>query len=121
MLVDPVTVAAAAPTPELKMAIIRQDNYGSERLDTNNGGYAIITTHSTSKSGSKHYLRIAQTKDAVNPYSGVTQRLQATVSVSISRPTFGFDDAQMVALVKALTDYLYDTEVTTARILQFQS
>jgi hypothetical protein len=27
----------------------------------------------------------------------------------------------MVALTKAITDYLFDSEVTTARILQFQS
>lgn len=121
MLVDPVTIAAAAPTPELKFSVIRADNYGSERLDTNNGGYSIVTNHTTSKNGAKHYLRLSQTLDAVNPYSGVTQRLQANVSMSISRPSFGFDDATMVALIEALIDYLGDSEVTPARILQFQS
>lgn len=121
MLVDPITIAAASPTPELKFAVIRSDGYGAERVDTNNGGYALVIQHSTSKNGARHYLKLSQTVDAANPYSGVTQKLLATVSLSISRPAFGFDDAAMVALIKALTDTLADSEVTSAKILQFQS
>lgn len=121
MLVDPVTVAAASPTPELKLAVIRSDGYGSERVDTNNGGYAVVTQHTTSKNGARHYLRLSKTVDAANPYTGVTQKVQASVSLSISRPQFGFDDTAMIAVTKALVDYLNDSEVTTARILQFQS
>lgn len=121
MLIDPVTVAAASPTPLLTLAIIKQDGYGSERVDTGNAGYRVITQHTTSKNGDRHYLRMSKVVDAANPYTGVTQKVEASVSISMSRPQFGFDDTAMVALVKALTDYLYDTEVTTARILQFQS
>lgn len=121
MLVDPITVAASSPTPELKLAVIRSDGYGSERVDTNNGGYAMVIQHSTSKNGARHYLKISKTVDAMNPYSGITQKLLASVSLSIAVPQFGFDDTAMVALVKALTDTLADSEVTTARILQFQS
>lgn len=121
MLADPITIAAASPTPQLTFAVIRSDGYGSERVDTGNGGYGLVIQHSTSKNGNRHYMKISQTVDAANPYSGVTQKLVATVSLSISRPSFGFDDTAMVALVKALTDTLADSEVTTAKILQFQS
>jgi hypothetical protein len=121
MLADPITIAAASPTPELKLAMIRHDNYGAERLDTNGGGYSLVINHERSRSVTRHYLRMSKVVDAVNPYSGVTQPKTASVSLSISRPEFGFDDNAMVALIKALTDTLNDSEVTPLRILQFQS
>lgn len=121
MLVDPVTVAAAGPTPELKLSVTKSDGYGSERVDTNGGGYTVITQHSKSGKGTRHYLQILQTVDAVDPYSGLTKKQLASVSLTIQRPLFGFTDAAIVALAKALTDYRDDSEVTTARLIQFQS
>lgn len=121
MLPDPITIAAAAPTPALVWTVIRSDGYGSERIDSGGNPYRLTINHAQNKSGNRHYLRVAQTVDAVNPYSGLTQPKVATASLSISRPDFGFTDAEMVALVKALTDTLFDTEVTTAKILQLQS
>lgn len=121
MLADPITIAASAPTPELVFAIIKHDNYGSERIDTNGGGYALTINHERSKATTRHYLRVTQTVDAVHPYTGLTQSKVAAVSLSVSRPEFGFTDAAMAALIKALTDTLADGEVTSARILQLQS
>lgn len=121
MLADPVTIAANSPTPGLVLAIAKSDGYGSERVDTNAGGYTVVTNHSTGKTGNRHYVKITKTVDAVNPYSGLTQKKVATVSLSIAEPDFGFTPAAMVALTQALQDYLNDSEVTTARILQFQS
>ena len=121
MLADPVTVAAASPTPELKLAVVKADGYGSERVDTNAGGYSSIINHAKTKKGTRHYLQLLLTKNATDPYSGLTQQVVASVSFTINRPSFGFSDADMVALAKALTDFRDDSEVTTARILQFQS
>jgi hypothetical protein len=122
MLADPVTVAAAAPTPALVMSIIRSDGFGSERIDTGGNGYSIITNHSRPKNGgSKHYVQLTKVVDAVDPYSGLTKKQTASVSLTIVRPGFGFTDAEMVALAKALTDYRDDSEVTTLRLLQFQA
>jgi hypothetical protein len=122
MLPDPVTVAAASPTPSLVLAVVKSDGYGSERVDTGGNGYSVITNHSRPKGGGdKHYVQMTQTLNATNPYSGLVQKQVASVSLTIVRPAFGFTDAAMVALRKALTDYLDDSEVTTARILQFQS
>lgn len=122
MLVDPVTVAAAAPTPVLVLALVKSDGYGSERVDTGGNGYTVITNHSKPKGGgTKHYVQMTQTLNAVNPYTGLTQKKVASVSLTISRPDFGFTDAAMVALAKALTDYRDDSEVTTARLLQLQA
>lgn len=121
MLVDPVTITAAAPTPALVLAIVKSDGYGSERVDTGGNGYVVITNHSQSKQGDRHYIKMTKSVNAVSPFNGLTQKKVASVSLSITRPEFGFTDADMVALCKALTDYRDDSEVTTARLLQFQS
>lgn len=122
MLVDPIAVAAAAPTPALNFTIVKQDGYGSERKDSGGNGYAVITSHSYQKGGGdKHYVQMTQTVNAVDPYSALTKKQIASVSLTIVRPSFGFTDAQMVALCKALTDYRDTSTVTTARLLQFQS
>lgn len=121
MLPDPVTVAANSPTPELVLSVIRSDGYGSERVDTNGAGYAVIVNHTPGKAGNRHYVKISQGVDAVNPYNGLTQKQSASVSLSISRPQFGFDDAEVVALIKALFDFVNDAEVTPLKIVQLQS
>lgn len=122
MLPDPVTIAAAAPTPALVFTIVKQDGYGSERVDTGGNGYTVTINHQRTKGGGdKHYVQMTQTVNATDPYSGLTKKQVASVSISISRPSFGFTDAAMVALAKALTDFRDDSEVTTAKLLQFQS
>jgi len=122
MLVDPVTIPAASPTPALVLAITKQEGYGSERVDSGGNGYTVTTSHSKPKGGgSKHYVQMTQSLDATNPYTGATQKQVASVSLTIVRPAFGFSDAAIVALAKALTDYRDDSEVTTARLIQFQS
>jgi hypothetical protein len=126
MLADPITVAANVTTglehPELKLSVVRSDGYGSERRDTNAGGYSTIINHSsTNKGNSRHYLQLLLTKDAVNPYTTLTQKQVASVSLTINRPNFGFTDADMVKLVSAFTDLLADSEVTPLKLLQQQS
>jgi hypothetical protein len=122
MLADPVSVAAASPTPALALTIVKQDGYGSERVDSGGNGYTVIINHSRPKGGGdKHYVQILQTVNATDPYSGLTKKQVASCSLTISRPAFGFTDAQMIALCKALTDFRDTGTVTTARLLQFQS
>ncbi len=120
-LPDPITVAAASPTPQLVLSTVRFDGYGSERVDTGGNGYTTVINHTPGKNGNRHYVKISQKVNAVNPYSGLTQAKEASVSMSISRPDFGFTDAAMVALVVALRDFVFDTEVTPAKLLQNQS
>jgi len=105
----------------LTFAVIKSDGYGSERVDTGGAGYSLITNHSKGKNGNRHYLQLLQTVNATDPYTGLVRAQTASVSIAVSRPPFGFTDAAMVALMKALTDYRDDTEVTSLRILQFQS
>lgn len=122
MLPDPVTVAASAPTPALVFAVVKSDGYGSERVDTGGNGYTVIINHSRPKGGGdRHYVQMLKTVNATDPYSGLVRKQTASVSITISRPSFGFTDADMVALAKALTDFRDDAEVTTAKLLQFQS
>ncbi len=121
MLADPISIAANSPNPAVTFAIIRSDAYGSERVDTSGGGYSTIINHSKTKSGNRHYLQVILNKDATDPYSGLTKPVKASASISISRPPFGFSDTDLINLVKLLTDTLADSEVTTAKLIQFQS
>jgi len=121
MLADPVDIAAASPTPALSFALVKQDGYGSERRDGTNG-YSVITNHQALKGGGdKHYLQILQTVVAPDPITGVNKKYVASCSLTIVRPVTGFTDAAIVALCKALTDYRDDAQVTTARLIGFQS
>jgi hypothetical protein len=121
MLADPITIAANSPNPEIKLAIIKQDGYGSERTDTNGGGYSTLINHTTVKAGRRHYLKLSLTKDATDPYTALTKSVQASVSLSIARPPNGFSDTDIINLVKAFTDTLADSEVTPAKLIQQQS
>lgn len=121
MLVDPVTVAAAAPIPQLVLAVVKSDGYGSERVDTGGNGFSTIISHTPGKNGNRHYVKLTWTKDATNPYSGLVQKQSVSVSLSIARPSFGFSDVDCVDIVEALRDFIFDTEVTPARLIQMQS
>lgn len=122
MLPDPVSISASSPNPALVLAVIKSDGLGSERVDTGGNGYTVVINHQRNvKSGNRHYVQLAVTKDATNPYTTLTQSQRCAVSLSISRPAFGFSDADVVAAVKALTDFLADSEVTPAKLIQFQS
>lgn len=120
-LPDPFTIAAAAPTPSLVFARIRMDGYGAEYVDTGANGYTVVINHTPSKKGNRHYVKLTQVKNATNPYSGLTQSMTASVSLSVSRPEHGYTDADMAALVAALIDVIEDSEVTATKLLQNQS
>lgn len=121
MLIDPITVAASAPTPALTFKVVRSDGYGAERWDIPNG-YQLTFNHSTNPaSGERHYMKVSQTLNATSPYTGQVSKQTATVSISASFPAFGWDASTKVALLKALTDTLADSDVTPANFLGFQS
>lgn len=120
-LVDPITVPASAPTPALTFSVKKRDGYGSERADVTNN-YKLTFSHSSpSNNGERHYMKVDQTVDAVNPYTGGTSKQTASVSISASFPAFGWTAAQKAALVKALTDTLADVDVTAAKWLEGES
>lgn len=121
MLPDPITVAAASPTPALNFYIVKSDAYGSERRHDGADKYRLVINHTDGKNGARHYLQVLKTVDAESPYTGLTSQQTATASITFFVPPFGFDQAAIVALVKALTDTLADTDVTTAKLFNFQS
>lgn len=121
MLIDPITVAAAAPTPALTFAVVSWNGEGSERKDVTNG-YGLRFAHSSnSKKGERHYMQITQTLTAVDPITGGNSIQTATVSISASFPAFGWTAAAKDALVKALLDTLNDGDVTITKFNSFQS
>jgi hypothetical protein len=121
MLIDPIAVAASAPTPALTFKVVRSDGYGSERWDIPNG-YQLTFNHTTSLTGGeRHYMKVSQTINATSPYTGDVSKQTANVSISASFPAFGWDASTKAALVKALTDTLADADVTVANFIAFQS
>lgn len=120
MLVDPIAVAAAAPTPALSFAVVKADGFGSERWDTANG-YQLSFNHSTSTAGERHYMKLSQTVNATSPYTALVSKQTASVSIAVQVPPFGWTQAQKEALVKALLDTLADADVTVTKFLAFQS
>lgn len=120
MLIDPITVAASAPNPALTLAIVNQDGFGTERRDTTGGGYSTIIQHAKIKDGERHYFQIIQEKDVTDPYTALVRRKKLSASVSISMPV-GFTAAEAVNLVKLLFDTINDADVTTTKLLQWQS
>jgi hypothetical protein len=120
-LIDPIAVAASAPTPALTFSVVKRDGYGAERWDVANG-YQLVFSHSTTPSnGERHYMKVSQTLDATSPYTGVISKQTASVSISASFPSFGWTAASKAALVKALTDTLADADVTIAKYVAFES
>lgn len=120
MLVDPITVAAVAPNPALSLAIVNQDSFGSERRDTNDGGYSTIINHAKIKDGERHYFQLILEKDVTDPYTSLVRRKKASASVSLTMPV-GFTATEMVNLYALLVGTIADTDVTATKLLQWQS
>lgn len=120
MLADPITIAASSPNPELKLAIVNQDSYGTERRDLNGGGYTSKIQHAKLKDGNRHYIQLLLAKDVTDPYTSIVRRKEASASLSMTIPN-GFSETEAVNLVKALLDTVADSEVTTLKLVQWQS
>lgn len=120
MFPDPIVVAADAPNPAYNFSVIRSDGYGAERRDPL-GLVGLVINHSTSKNGDRHYIQIRKTVDSTNPYNGLVSPQSATISISVSKPPFGFTDVQVGDLWTALMDTLTATDVSFADLLAFQS
>jgi hypothetical protein len=120
MFVDPIVVAANAPNPALNLSVIRSDGYGAERRDTS-ALYGLIINHSTSKNGDRHYFKLSKTINATNPYNSLVSPQSASISISVSKPAFGFTDAEVGDLWTAVQDVLTASGVDFDGLLAFQS
>jgi len=70
---------------------------------SNNGGeFVFDVVQGTTKDRFNRVMRFTQTKTAADPISSVNKQVSATVSVSINEPRWGFDDADLVALLTGL-------------------
>lgn len=123
-LPDPFTIAARAPTPALVFATVPRQlpkANGVVRVDAT-GVYECTITHDRDKkTGERHVVRVTETKDATNPYTGGLSRQTAFAAITFSFPSFGWDATQKTALVNAVIDVVQDAEVTIAKLLQDQA
>lgn len=120
MFIDPITVAAHAPTPALTFSIVQFDGMKSVRSDATND-YSLVIEHTPTKSGKRHYMQIKKRLLVVDPISAGSSYQEASASLTVFVPKYGFDAATMTALITALTDTLADADVTAAKLLQDQS
>lgn len=120
MLTDPLAVAASSPNPAYSYVRIKSDGYGSEYLDVATKTSMIIN-HERGKSNDRHYLKLSVPKDAVNPYTSQTQRQILVASLSVTVPSFGFTETEVVNFVKQMLDTLADADFTVTKFVEFQS
>jgi len=120
MMPDPITVAAHTPTPALTFSVIQFDGMKSVRSDAAND-YSLTIEHTPTKSGVRHYMQIKKRLLVTNPTTGGQSYQEASASLTVFVPTYGFDIAAMSALITALTDTLADADVTPTKLLQNQS
>lgn len=119
-ITDPLSIAAAAPTPALSLAVVdRSKPYQADRQDAG-GVYASTISHTLARNGAKrHYIKVSNTKVATSPITALDSIQVATVSVSISVPPFGFTDAETTALYELVDDVI--RAATLAKILNMES
>jgi len=124
MLTDPITVHVDTHTPvqypALSLAVIRSDGYGAERRDAS-GLYALVVNHSTSKNGDRHYVKLTKTVNATNPYNDLVSPQSASISISMSKPKFGFTDLEIEYLFNALLATIGSADAGVSRIIAFES
>lgn len=120
MLVDPITVAASSPTPGLNFSVVDVSPFASQRFDAVNV-YGLKFSHKrpTTKSPETHYMQITQTLSVTDPITGAISPQTASASISVSVPPNGWTSATKVALLKALTDTLADSDVTPTNFINY--
>lgn len=128
MFADPIAVAnvaATIPVPGFasSWSMIKNDGYGSERIDTLHPGlFSMVINHSAGKTGDRHYVKLSRNNStAVNPVTGLIQPQIATVSLAISKPAFGVTEAELLGLIDLLVSTLYDGDLTPTRLVRFES
>ena len=123
-LPDPITTAAFGTIPSITWGVVSREGAGSTRADFTNGYFAKIS-HSDPVAGSgksaRHYLQISQPKDVLDPATGLTRRLTATASISVSIPPNGWTTAEAGAFVDLLSVLIGDSEFTAVNFVKFQS
>jgi hypothetical protein len=120
MLIDPITVAASSPTPALSFSVVDVGPYTSQRFDSPNV-YGLKFSHKrpTTRSPETHYMQITQTLSVTDPVTGAVSPQTASASISMSIPPNGWTSATKVALLKALTDTLADSDVTPTNFVNY--
>lgn len=123
-LADPLNVATIGSYTTPAFGVISRDGVGSVRVDPTSGTILKIT-HSdpsvASQKPSRHYVQLTESKDVADPYTGLTKRLTASVSISVSIPALGWTAAQQSGLLDLLTGTLADSEFTSAKLIAYQS
>lgn len=125
MLPDPFTVPAAAPTPALVMRVFAPVTQGQNTgylRRTDDGIYQCLITHDMRPNKTeKHYVKVSETKDVTNPYTGGIAQQTSFAAISFSFAPLGWTAAQKAALAKAVIDTILDPEVTIASVIAGQS
>jgi len=120
MLADPISIAANAPTPALVLKVSEWKGKGSIRQDAA-GVFSTQISHETVKTGKRHYLKVSETRSAIDPITGTTKMQVASASLSLSVPSFGWTAAQAVDLVELLIDIINDAEFTISNFVLEQA
>jgi hypothetical protein len=115
MLADPISVKVAGVATNHPRTGIGSE---SNTYSTADGSSQIRVGGSTNKTRKRKYVSNTNTKIAADPLTAVNQTVQATVTVSINEPLWGYTVAEIKALVLDTLDFLSATSgANTDKIL----
>lgn len=115
MLADPISAkVAGVATNHPRTGVGSESNVYSVA----DGSSVIRVGGSTTRNRARKYISNTSTKIAADPLTAVNQSVNATVTVSVNAPAFGFTQAQLKALVLDTLEFLSaSTGANTDKIL----
>jgi predicted transglutaminase-like cysteine proteinase len=106
MLADPISVkVAGVATNHPRTGVGQESNVYSVADES-----SVVRVGGTkSRNRARKYISHTLTKVAADPISAVNQSVNATVTISINEPLWGFSNAELKALVLDTVDFLTNT------------
>jgi hypothetical protein len=117
MLTDPQSITHNA----IALSLPRQGTSQPERLGkfaTSDGNFEFTVRQDKTSNRFRREVRLTQRKVAADPISALNKELSASVILVIDEPRFGFSDAELALLSKALIDaYTASTYAMQVKLL----
>lgn len=103
MLADPISIkVGGTATPHPRIAVGAESNVYALADNSN----VVRVGGGTTRNRTRKYISNTSTKIAADPLTAVNQSVNATVTVSVNAPAFGFTQAQLKALVLDTLEFL---------------
>lgn len=107
MLSDPQSITVSTVAKSMPLVKSGEGFRAYEHED----GYRLTTKQTTSQKRFRREVRIEKAKIAADPLTAVNNNVSCSVYVVIDEPRNGFTDAELLAVTKALKDFMSDAMI----------